>query len=378
RYSLVVRPTRQAPRDSADLAVALPAGTGAVPLRVRGVIATKRVSGSDLRCPRVPAPQISPLRLLASARFARIAFNHTFTLAPSTTSRRSITRRLHLPLRRVPRLSRQRLHRLHRNPRPEPERLVAARRNHHPHHVGRHHQLQRDRLALRRAAVQGHLDQRTARVDLAAHHVRPRLPLLQVRLDRIAQRFQRLREKEDRVTVLVVHQHSRVAWRAQRTSIRNAAAARQAFARASVTSSPTARVTATRRWPSTRGLPNRRSWVSGSTSALSTPENTGTPCPSASTAHDADGPRERITGIGRPRIARACSANSLRSCPASVTSPVSCGRGDTSLNQTSSPRTKNSIPNTPQPPRSSATARAIACARSSASGDIGCGCQLSR
>ncbi len=77
-------------------------------------------------------------------------------------------------------------------------------------------------------------------------------------------------------------------------------------------------------------------------------------------------------------MARACSANSLSSCDASVTSPVSCGRGLTSLNHTSSFFTNNSTPNTPQPPRSSVIARATACARASAVADIACGCQLSR
>jgi phosphoribosylglycinamide formyltransferase 2 len=32
-------------------------------------------------------------------------------------------------------------------------------------------------------------------------------------------------------------------------------------------------------------------------------ENTGTPWPSASTAHEADGPSWRIAGIGKPRVA---------------------------------------------------------------------------
>ena len=95
-------------------------------------------------------------------------------------------------------------------------------------------------------------------------------------------------------------------------------------------------------------------------------------------AHDAAGPYSRIAGTGRPRIARACSANSLRSCEARVTRPVSCGRGETSLNQTSSPFTNSSTPNTPQPPRSSVMLRAMPCARASARVDIGRGCQLSR
>ena len=42
----------------------------------------------------------------------------------------------------------------------------------------------------------------------------------------------------------------------------------------------------------------------------------------------------RICGTGKPRIARACSANSDRSWLIIVTMPVSCGRGETSLNHT--------------------------------------------
>ncbi len=124
-----------------------------------------------------------------------------------------------------------------------------------------------------------------------------------------------------------------------------------------VDGSARARVTPTRRWPCTLGLPNRRTAVSGTCSAAATLLKYGTPSPCASNAHDADGPLWRITGIGRPRMARACSANSLSSCDTSVTRPVSCGRGDTSLNHTSSPFTNSSTPNRPQPPRSSVIAR---------------------
>ena len=60
-------------------------------------------------------------------------------------------------------------------------------------------------------------------------------------------------------------------------------------------------------------------------------------------------PRARIAGIGRPRIARACSANSERSCETRVTSPVSCGRGRHLGEDTSSPRTNSSTPNSPRP-----------------------------
>ena len=78
---------------------------------------------------------------------------------------------------------------------------------------------------------------------------------------------------------------------------------------------------------------------------------------------------------GRPRIERACSANSLRCWVTSVTRPVSCGRGLTSENQTSSPRTNNSTPKMPCPPSASVACRAIARARSSASTLMGWGCQ---
>ena len=61
--------------------------------------------------------------------------------------------------------------------------------------------------------------------------------------------------------------------------------------------------------------------------------------------------RRRLTSTGRPRMARACSSNSDRRCVASVTSPVSCGRGLTSENQTSSPLMNSSTPKMPRPPR---------------------------
>ena len=69
------------------------------------------------------------------------------------------------------------------------------------------------------------------------------------------------------------------------------------------------------------------------------------------TALAAAGPqRDPRAGTGRPRIARTCSANSERSWLASVTMPVSCGRGETSEKITSSPATKSSTPKIPWPP----------------------------
>ena len=49
---------------------------------------------------------------------------------------------------------------------------------------------------------------------------------------------------------------------------------------------------------------------------------------------EAEGPNWRTTGIGSPRMARACRANCDRSWEIRVTRPVSCGRGETSLNHT--------------------------------------------
>jgi hypothetical protein len=54
--------------------------------------------------------------------------------------------------------------------------------------------------------------------------------------------------------------------------------------------------------------------------------------------------------------------------------PVSCGRGLTSENHTASPRTKSSTPKMPRPPSAAVTRSAMACERSSAGADIGCGC----
>jgi Cu(I)/Ag(I) efflux system membrane protein CusA/SilA len=57
-----------------------------------------------------------------------------------------------------------------------------------------------------------------------------------------------------------------------------------------------------------------------------------------------------------------------------VTIPVSCGRGLTSENQTSSPRMNSSTPKMPTPPSSAVISLAICCERSSTCADIACGC----
>ena len=69
--------------------------------------------------------------------------------------------------------------------------------------------------------------------------------------------------------------------------------------------------------------------------------------------------RAGVTSTGRPRMARACRANSLWYWVARVTRPVSCGRGLTSENQTSSPFTNSSTPKMPRPPSASVTLPAI-------------------
>ena len=87
------------------------------------------------------------------------------------------------------------------------------------------------------------------------------------------------------------------------------------------------------------------------------------------------GRRAAPTSTGSPRIARAWRSNSFCACVHIVTIPVSCGRGLTSENQTSSPLTKSSTPKMPRPPRLAVTLlRDVARASSAASADIGCGC----
>ena len=153
----------------------------------------------------------------------------------------------------------------------------------------------------------------------------------------------------------------------------------RAFARAASTLSSCANATPNRRCPTTSGLANNRKSVSGSANASATPsKRICRELPLTNKTHDAVGLGCRITGIGKPKIARACRLNSDRFCDISVTKPVSCGRGETSLNHTLSPLTKNSMPNTPQPPRSFATASAMRSASASAFADIACGCHDSR
>ena len=140
-----------------------------------------------------------------------------------------------------------------------------------------------------------------------------------------------------------------------------------------------ANATPIRRCPRTSGLPNKRSVVSGSTRADCRFENCSSAVsPSIRIAVEAEGPSERMCGIGKPRIARKCKANSDKSCEINVTIPVSCGRGDTSLNHTSSPLTKSSTPNSPRPPNLLVMRSAMSRLRSSAVALIGCGCHDSR
>ena len=71
------------------------------------------------------------------------------------------------------------------------------------------------------------------------------------------------------------------------------------------------------------GLPEQTKFAyPGTASASSNPsKRTSFECPDTSSAHDAAGPSCSIAGMGKPSSARACSANSLRSCETIVTSP---------------------------------------------------------
>ncbi len=60
-----------------------------------------------------------------------------------------------------------------------------------------------------------------------------------------------------------------------------------------------------------------------------------------------------------------------------VTSPVSCGRGETSENQTSSPLMNSSTPKMPNPPSAPVTLAAMSRDFVLAASLIGWGCQLS-
>ncbi len=111
-----------------------------------------------------------------------------------------------------------------------------------------------------------------------------------------------------------------------------APAALFAFALASSMVSAFARQTPILRSPFTSGLPNILSWVSGSFNASSNPEKEiFFDLPLTKITEDADGPNWRIAGMGKPKMARTCKANSDKSCEIMVTMPVSCGRGDNSL-----------------------------------------------
>ena len=93
-----------------------------------------------------------------------------------------------------------------------------------------------------------------------------------------------------------------------------------------------------------------RTCAVGTSSASAVPAYVGTPVPVPSTTAEALG-RDTATSstrTGRPRIARTCNANSLVAWLIIVTMPVSCGRGETSLNSTwSSAVTNSSTPKRP-------------------------------
>ena len=96
----------------------------------------------------------------------------------------------------------------------------------------------------------------------------------------------------------------------------------------------------------------------------------------------ADAPgRDNSVVVGRPRMARVCSSNSDWRWVTMVTMPVSWGRGESSENQTSSPRTKNSTPKRPRqgplPACASASVTALAMSRAEARAAslIAMGCQ---
>ena len=127
------------------------------------------------------------------------------------------------------------------------------------------------------------------------------------------------------------------------------------------------------------GLPKIRISVLGYLIAFSTPSKVGLiPSLSANTTALAPIFNKVISGIGRPKIALACSSNSDKFCvPAKVTIPVSCGRGDNSLKYTPSSAKKNSTPQIPAPVNASVTFTAIFCASSRCASEICAGCQLS-
>ena len=102
--------------------------------------------------------------------------------------------------------------------------------------------------------------------------------------------------------------------------------------------------------------------------------------PRPGSPREAVGPSWRIAGDRQARGWRA-RAGRTRTGPGEtrVTRPVSCGRGETSLNSTSSPRTNSSTPKRPRAAQCIGDRRARSPARArSAAGAIGCGCQDSR
>ena len=80
-----------------------------------------------------------------------------------------------------------------------------------------------------------------------------------------------------------------------------------------------------------------------------------------------------------PSVAETCMSTQFsQSCVIIVTIPVSCGRGETSLNMTSSPLMNNSTPKIPRPPKASVILPAISRAFALAARLMACGCQDSR
>src|SRR5690606_3253207 len=90
--------------------------------------------------------------------------------------------------------------------RAEAETPGLLARHDHPDHAARHQQVERGVLVLGRAARHRHLDESAGRIDLVAKQVRAAASaLLQVWLDRVAQRFERLRVEEYGVAVAAFH-----------------------------------------------------------------------------------------------------------------------------------------------------------------------------
>jgi len=123
-------------------------------------------------------------------------------------------------------------------------------------------------------------------------------------------------------------------------------AANFALARAVSVSVARAKATPMRRLVKLSGLPNRRRSVLGTRQRLVPHHQTLCPgLPRRRRSRRWHPACARRCATGRPRMARACSSNSLWCCVHKVTRPVSCGRGLTSLNHTWSPFTNSSTPN---------------------------------